>query len=536
MVSITSSSRMPYRPLIGACVLLALELLGIGVIFKHGIDFTCLSNWPQAACRGASGTLVAIYCVIGALCLLVLLYPGQFRRLFSDSSVRLWPFGLNMLGVVVALLPLTFMQNGVGPKAIMPAFACWTLGMGMILTGLALYAAPVTRWRQFWSDNWTHLVPVLLTGALAPAFATLIRPLWRLETMTDWTFAGVVWLLESFGYTPETFEGTKIIGVDPFYINIAPVCSGVEGIALVTLFVTLYLSLFRKDLRFPHAFLLYPIGILTSALFNVVRIAVLLIIGIEGKADLAVGGFHSHAGWFLFTIIALGIVMAAQSVPALQRSHISPIAGHAHNPLPFLQDPAAARILPFAIFMLSALLVSTFAQSPGVAYPLRVVAMASALALFANIYRQLPWRIDPVAVATGALIGLLWVVIPVAVEDPSAAPYGALTGLALVGWFVLRGVGTILLVPIIEELFFRDYLEPKLRLGDGRLWTVIAACGTAGLFALLHDRWAEAFMAGLAFSWVMQRHGRVSDAIVAHATANALVFAVAVSLGRLEIM
>ncbi|MEM7321103.1 MAG: CPBP family glutamic-type intramembrane protease, partial [Pseudomonadota bacterium] len=115
-------------------------------------------------------------------------------------------------------------------------------------------------------------------------------------------------------------------------------------------------------------------------------------------------------------------------------------------------------------------------------------------------------------------------------------PYGALAGLALVIWFVLRGVGTILLVPLIEELFFRGYLETRLRLGTGVLWTWIAALVTASLFALLHDRWAEAFAAGLLFSWVKNRNGYVTDAVVSHAIANALIYAVAVLTGNLNII
>jgi len=51
----------------------------------------------------------------------------------------------------------------------------------------------------------------------------------------------------------------------------------------------------------------------------------------------------------------------------------------------------------------------------------------------------------------------------------------------------------------------------------------------AALFAVLHGRWAEAFVASLALSYVMHRSGRVTDAILAHALANAVVFAVAVA-------
>lgn len=65
---------------------------------------------------------------------------------------------------------------------------------------------------------------------------------------------------------------------------------------------------------------------------------------------------------------------------------------------------------------------------------------------------------------------------------------------------------------------------------------ILAALITAGLFALLHDRWAEAFVAGLVFSVVARRSGRIADAIAAHAAANLVVFAVAAATGNLAII
>lgn len=538
MVALEQMTPKPRLALIFAVALLALEFAFIGVLFKHGVDFYCLDNWPAQACSGASSSLVGLYCVLGAISLLYLLQPAPFRTLLSQAGGRLWALALNLVGVAIALIPLSFLENGAGSAVLLPAFLCWVLGMAAILSGIALYVAPLSAWRAFLASSWTKLIPVVLTGMIAPYFAMAIRPLWQLETMSDFTFRGVVWLLEGLGYAPQTFEGKKVIGVDPFYINVAPQCSGIEGIALVVLFVTLYLGIFRKELRFPHVLLLYPIGILTSVMFNLLRITVLLVIGIEGNPELAVGGFHSHAGWLLFTLVALGIVVAAQTVPALQRQvpqHGAEEAAPRGPQVSFFRDPEVARILPFAIFMFSALLASAFAQSPGVVYPLRVVAMAAALAVFWPVYRALVWRIDPVALGVGIAIGLMWVLIPVeASEGP--APYGTLAGGALVGWFILRGLGTIVLVPVIEELFFRDYLERKLRLGTGLLWQVLAACVTAGLFALLHDRWAEAFVAGIAFSFLMQRRGNVVDPIVAHAGANALVYGVALATGNLNII
>ena len=517
----------------GAAGLFVVELAAIGTIFKHSIDFTCLDNWPLRACAGASGTMVAIYCMLGALALLWMLAPQPFRTLTAQAGARFWPLAINLVGALIALIPIAFLVEGSGTSSLIPAFSFWSFGMALMLVGLGLFIAPLPRWKAFLVQNWTRLLPVLVVGALAPSFATVIRPLWRLDTIADWTFDAVAWVVRLLGYDILTNPELKNIGTEEFFISVAPQCSGVEGFALVTLFVTLYVSLFRQDLRFLRAFLLYPIGLLASAAFNVLRIAILLIIGLEGNPELAVGGFHSHAGWLMFTLVALGLIALAQAVPALQKAHTG-AERVVSAPLPLFQDPMVAKILPFAVFMLSALLASAFSSTPALHYPARVILMGITLALFWQIYIRLPWRLDPVALAAGAVIGLYWVMIPVAPTD--VAPYGALAGAALIGWYVMRGIGTVILVPIIEELFFRDYLETRLRLGTGLAWKVLAAVLTAILFAALHDRWAEAFAAGLIFSFVAQRRGNITDAIVAHAVANAIVYATALITGNLAII
>ncbi len=528
------------RALILVVALLLVELIALGLLFKHGIDFKCRANWPTAACKAASTSMVGIYCTLGALVLLASLRPAPFRALIDQAGQTRWPLGLNLAGAALAVLPVVFLKDGSATQALIPTLICWALGLVAMLGGLALYLAPARRWQAFLSNQWQLLLPVIATGVMAPYLANLIRPLWQLETISNATFVAVTRIVEGLGYEVLTDPAQKIIGAGEFFIDIAPQCSGIEGIALVTLFVTLYLALFRRDLRFPRALLLYPIGILTSAAFNVLRIAVLLIIGLEGSPELAVGGFHSHAGWLMFTLIALGIVALAQTVPALQKAPTqAPAQGAAPAPaaapLPLRQDPVAAAILPFAVFMLSALLAQAFSQSPSLIYPGRVLFMAGVLLLFWPVYARLPWRADPVALGAGVIVGLAWVLIPVEPGD-GAAPYGALTGLALVGWFIARGIGTVLLVPIIEELFFRSYLENRLRLGQGALWSVAAAVMTAALFAALHDRWVEAFLAGLVFSWVMRRRGNVTDAILSHAAANLVVFAVAWATGQVHII
>lgn len=525
-------------PLALAILILAAQLLVIGLTFKHVIEFRCLDNWPPRACQAASRTLAALYCVIAALGLFALLRPALFGDLLARAGHDARPLGLNLAGFALAMLPLAFMRQGQGAAMLVPAFAAWTAGMALILAGIAGWLAPGALWLRFLRQAGATLAVVMAAGAGAPVLATKLQPLWQLDSIAGATFSAVRWLVGALGYDVVADPVRKHIGSGDFMISVAPVCSGIEGIALVTIFVSLYLWLFRAELRFPHALLLYPLGIAASACLNVVRIGALLVLGIEGQPELAVGGFHSHAGWVMFTAVALGIIAVARRVTWFNRA---PAATVPQAPLPPLRrDPVAARILPFAVFMLTAVVAPAISPNPAMFYPIRVILLAAALALVWPALRGIAWRISPLAWGVGAAIGVMWVAIPAAPSD-AAAPYGALTGGMVALWFLFRGLGTVVLVPLVEELFFRDYLESRLR-GAGPdapapLWrTAVAMLVTAALFAALHDRWAEAFVAGLAFSLLARRSGRIADAVAAHALANLIVFAVAAVTGNLAII
>lgn len=535
-----SSRRLPTLPLALAAGLIALQFLIIGITFKHGIEFRCLDNWPPRACGMASKSLAALYCVIAAVGLFAILRPALFRDLLAQAGRNPRVLGLNLLGFGVAMLPVLLLRQGTGAAMLVPAFALWVIGMGLILTGVLLWLAPVANWRRFLGRAGVPLLVTMIAGAAAPALAVHLQPMWKLDTIADLTFRAVAFIVDGLGYEVFTDPVRKHIGAGDFVIAVAPVCSGVEGIALVTIFVSLYLWLFRQELRFPSAFLLYPLGIATSACLNVVRIAVLLIMGIEGQPELAVGGFHSHAGWVMFTAVALGIIAVARRVAWFHRA--APVAAAATlAPLPPLRrDPVAARILPFAVFMLTAVVAPAIASNPAMLYPIRVVLLAAAVMLVWPALRDIVWRVSPGAWLAGAAVGVMWVAIPVAPAD-GPPPYGTLAGGMVLLWFLFRGIGTVILVPLVEELFFRDYLESRLRgaAPDApvSLWrNLLAIAVTAGLFAALHDRWIEAFVAGVVFSLLVRRSGRIADAIAAHAIANLIVFGVAVATGNLAII
>ena len=104
-------------------------------------------------------------------------------------------------------------------------------------------------------------------------------------------------------------------------------------------------------------------------------------------------------------------------------------------------------------------------------------------------------------------------------------------------WLAARTVGSVITVPIAEELAFRGYLIRRLVAAD--FWKVppghftpAALFGSSILFGALHQRWLAGSLAGLLFSLALSQRGRVSDAVLAHATTNALIAATVIATGR----
>jgi exosortase/archaeosortase family protein len=87
---------------------------------------------------------------------------------------------------------------------------------------------------------------------------------------------------------------------------------GYQGLGLMLLFLSAHMYLGRQELRFPNVLLLIPVALVAIWLLNVVRIALLMVIGASWSPDIAVGGFHAGAGWLNLTLVALATVWATR--------------------------------------------------------------------------------------------------------------------------------------------------------------------------------------------------------------------------------
>ncbi len=509
------------------------ELLIVAFCYQFLVEIECTDFQTPRAClalREGLGRLLALALLAG-------LAMTARRQLFGflgaggigagDLSPGTAAAAM-LAGLAIMLLPVLW---GDMTASLAPLALALAAGAAISVAAALAGTAPIACWLSVLRRGGPWLWAAMGIALLSPELTGLFNGTWGWPPLTAATFELVLRLLALLPGRVVAAPNEMVIGFDDFLIRVGDPCSGMQGFALITLVMAGFIALERRRLRLPLALVLLPVGLLASFGLNVLRIAALIWIGARISPDLAVNAFHSYAGWLLFTLLSIGMIGAAHLVPALWRGE-KPGPAFGAKTAAFRHDPVSAMLVPLLVLLLSGLFVSTFFTNPEAAYPYRVPAMGAGLVLFLPVWARLDWRVDPLPLLAGVAVGIMWIAAGVAAgAEPAPPPFAGL-GLAAASWIVLRLVGTVLLVPLIEEAAFRGYLLGHLlKLPDpaGQAGAVLVS---SAAFALLHDSGAAAFVAGLAFAAVYKRRGRLTDAVWAHAAANLVVFAAAAASGN----
>ena len=205
-----------------------------------------------------------------------------------------------------------------------------------------------------------HVALAAVLGTATGVAAVQILPYWR--ALSDPTLRLVTAMLEAAGFTVLVEPALPGIQLGDFGAHIGATCSGIEGMAMITVLLAGYLYRFREEHRFPQALLVFPAAIAISFVANAARIAILLWVGDRIDPQLAKGAFHSMAGWVFFCGISLGIIATLRRLPWMTR-HL-PVA-------PSLRDDSlevTAYLLPFLVWLALSLVSAAFGHLGELAY------------------------------------------------------------------------------------------------------------------------------------------------------------------------
>lgn len=218
-----------------------------------------------------------------------------------------------------------------------------------------------------------------------------------------------------------------------------------------------------------------------------------------------------------------------------------------------LTRAAMVRVSPFVLFMALLALrgVAPVDGSWGLdtrwLYGAGVLAVGALLAFFGREYGELARQTLPdardalLAVAAGLLLFVLWIHLDapwMAVGAPAAdfVPTDA-AGAIDVPLAATRWLGAVLVVPLMEELFWRSFfmrwIAHPLFLGvDPRRVGVRAIVLSTFVFTLAHTLWLAAAIAGLVYTWLYVRTGRLWVPVIAHTVTNGALGAWVIATGN----
>ncbi len=449
--------------------------------------------------------------------------PLELAELPHPHSAR---FFLLQLGAFGALYALTAWL-GTGGLGLTLAWGASALA-AVVLAALSI--VPPAAMPSLLRASAPILGLAALLGALAFAAGKLSTLAW--DGLGDSTVA-VAELFARPLVSGLVREG-RSLDTPSFSLDIAPECSGFEGMGLSAVMIAAFLVIGRENLRFPRSLLLVPLVVLLAYLANALRIALLLAVGVHGSPALAIGGFHSKLGWIMFALVTLGVASTAR------RSRWFSASTPAEE-----WNPTATYLAPLMALLAVAFLTELFAIQIDPLYPLRIGA--ATVALFV-VRRQIDWSIRAPwsALGLGVLALVAWMMLGGA-PTPSAteAARASLSALGELGrgprlvWLGLRALGSVLVVPLAEELAFRGFLLRRLvqaeftEVAPARA-SLLALVASSLAFGLLHQNVLGGVAAGLCFA-LAQRRGGLGDAVVAHAVANLGVAGAVLGFGRWDL-
>ena len=207
-----------------------------------------------------------------------------------------------------------------------------------------------------------------------------------------------------------------------------------------------------------------------------------------------------------------------------------------------LSRSALARVAPFAIFMLLLAVRGALPADGGFdarwIYGLGVLLTGALLLWFRREYGELARQNRPtlaeaaLAIVVGAVVCGLWVVLDAPWMQIGSATAGFIPldaqGRPLWPLIAVRWIGAALLVPVMEELFWRSFLmrwieHPLFEAVDPQRVGLKAIVLSTFVFMLAHTLWLAAIVAGLAYAWLYRRTGKLWVAVIAHGVTNGVL-------------
>lgn len=199
-------------------------------------------------------------------------------------------------------------------------------------------------------------------------------------------------------------------------------------------------------------------------------------------------------------------------------------------------SPVLIRVLPFALFAALTMLQGRFGETSQYwIYAFKTIVGVWLLWLMRPHVREMKWKFSWEAVVVGVGVFLAWIglegIYPMLAERSGnfnpLQTYGSGSVAAIV-FVAVRVIGSSLVVPPLEEVFYRSFLYRYLIKSDFMSvplrqlnWRAFLLAGV--VFGIGHYEWLPGILCAFAYQGLVCRKDRLGDAIMAHGITNFLL-------------
>lgn len=204
-----------------------------------------------------------------------------------------------------------------------------------------------------------------------------------------------------------------------------------------------------------------------------------------------------------------------------------------------------ARVIPFALYIVFLVISEPLAELAGLdvrwMYAVQIACVIAALLYFQRDYVELREAPSPgplsgaagwvAALVSGALVWAIWIWLdfsPFAFAPGKGYQPLDEAGALILPMVVIRIFGAAVVVPVMEELFWRSFVQrwldsPNFLAVAARSVTLRSMLFCSIAFGFEHGQWAAGIVAGLAYGQLYRASGRLWLPIVSHALTNLLL-------------
>lgn len=195
----------------------------------------------------------------------------------------------------------------------------------------------------------------------------------------------------------------------------------------------------------------------------------------------------------------------------------------------------AGYVAPMAVFMLLTLAEGSLSVSAVSLYFVKAALVTVALIAFRRPLHDIRFepRVLPPAVLVGLLVFVEWIVV-----DPLTPHFGFLGHRTATNPFAaipdplkrtlflaVRFYGLVLMVPVMEEIFWRSFLlrwitKPEFEELPVGAFNATAFAMVAVAFGLAHQEWLAAIICACAYALLLHRTKSLFACVVAHGVTN----------------